>query len=111
MRLGGVAVVVVLASHSLVAAAAPRLGYYRQPALHGDTLVFVAEGDLFEVSAGGGMASRVTSHPGTEELPAISPDGRWLAFTASYEGPAEAYVMPLEGGLPTRLTWSGGPSR
>ena len=45
-----------------------------------------------------------------ESHPAISPDGTTLAFTASYEGPAEVYTMPLAGGLPTRLTWNGSGS-
>jgi tricorn protease len=88
-------------------AEAPR-GYYRQPALHGTTLVFVAEGDLWTVPATGGTARRLTSHPGPETRPAISPDGKTLAFNATYEGPGEVYTMPLEGGLPTRRTFQGG---
>jgi tricorn protease len=84
------------------------LGYYRQPALHGDVLVFVAEGDLWRASARGGLAQRLTSHAGDESRPALSPDGHTLAFSASYEGPTEVYTMPLDGGLPTRRTWEGG---
>jgi tricorn protease len=82
-------------------------GYFRYPALHGDTLVFTAEGDLWKVSAAGGDAQRLTTHAGAETHAAISPDGQWLAFSASYEGPTEAYVMPIAGGLPQRLTWFG----
>ncbi|HEY3283660.1 MAG TPA: S41 family peptidase [Armatimonadota bacterium] len=83
-------------------------GYYRFPALHGDSVVFTAQGDLWEASAKGGPARSITSHPGVEAHAALSPDGSQLAYTASYEGPAEAYVMPTEGGLPTRLTYLGG---
>jgi len=83
------------------------LGYYREPALHGTTLVFVAEGDLWVVPLAGGTARRLTSHPGEEGSPAISPDGSTLAFTAEYEGPREVYTMPLAGGLPTRWTFEG----
>lgn len=86
-------------------------GYFRYPALHGDTLVFTAEGDLWKVGvagATGGEAQRLTTHQGVESHAAISPDGQWVAFSASYEGPTEAYVMPLAGGLPQRLTWFGG---
>lgn len=87
------------------APAGPPMGYYRQPALGGDALVFVAEGDIWRVSPAGGVATRLTSHPGDEARPAISPDGKWLAFTAEYEGPTEVYVMLLSGGLPRRLTF------
>lgn len=91
-------------------AQSPR-GYYRFPALHADTVVFTSEGDLWRVPATGGVAQRLTTHPGSETDPAISPDGKQLAFTASYEGPAEVYVMPLGGGTPTRLTFHGTTAR
>jgi tricorn protease len=81
------------------------VGYYRQPALSGDTIVFVAEGDLWKVSVEGGAATRLTSHPAGESEPAVSPDGKTVAFVARYEGPAELYTMPLEGGRPTRRTY------
>jgi len=82
-------------------------GYYRYPALHGETIVFVAEGDLWTAGIEGGQARRLTTHLQVENHPAISPDGSLLAFTASYEGPAEVYTMPLHGGLPTRRTHHG----
>jgi tricorn protease len=82
-------------------------GYYRMPAIHGDTVVFTAEGDLWRVAATGGIAQRLTTHAGLETDSAISPDGKWIAFSAQYEGPTEAYVMPLAGGLPKRLTYHG----
>jgi tricorn protease len=81
------------------------LGYYRQPAIWNDTIVFVAEGDLWRVPVAGGVAQRLTSHPEEEGRPAISPDGKTLAFAATYEGPGEVYTLPLDGGMPTRLTW------
>ncbi|MFM7533047.1 MAG: S41 family peptidase [Rubrivivax sp.] len=82
-------------------------GFYRQPALRGNHVVFVAEGDLWRVGLGGGRAERLTTHPGQEAWPALSPDGRWLAFVGSHDGGADAYVMPLAGGVPRRLTWEG----
>ncbi len=87
--------------------AAGRNGYYRFPALHGDTVVFTSEGDLWTVDVRGGTARRLTSHSGLEAYPAISPDGRTLAFSAQYEGPTEVYTMPLAGGLPARRTFAG----
>ena len=84
------------------------LGYYRQPAIHKDTIVFIAEGDLWRVPIGGGVAARLTTHGGEEQLPAIAPDGKSIAFVGQYEGPSEVYVMPLAGGAPKRLTWDAG---
>jgi tricorn protease len=83
------------------------LGYYRFPSLRGGTIVFTAEGDLWRVPLAGGVAQRLTSHLGEESRAAISPDGRTVAFSATYDGPTEVYVMPLAGGLPKRLTWDG----
>jgi tricorn protease len=80
-------------------------GYYRYPALHKQQIVFAAEGDLWTVPLTGGLARRLTSHPEEETHPAFSPDGTTIAFTASYEGPAEVYTMPAAGGLPTRWTY------
>ena len=93
------------------AAAEPPAGYYRFPAIHGDVIVFTAEGDLWQVDADGGSARRLTSHPGQETHAAISPDGTTVAFSADYEGPTEVYVMALAGGLPRRLTWEGREAR
>ncbi len=93
---------------SMSAAVAPATrGYFRSPAMRGDVVVFVAEGDLWRVSAQGGVAQRLTTHAAQEGSPALSPDGRWLAFSASYEGPREVYVMPVNGGAPVRQTWDG----
>ena len=87
-----------------------RPGYYRYPAIHGDTIIFTAEGDLWSVSAMGGAARRLTSNPGKEFQAAISPDGQTVAFNAEYEGPIDVYTMPVEGGLPQRRTWDGDAS-
>ena len=88
--------------------AAGRTGYYRDPAVHGDTIVFTSEGDLWTVTIHGGAAHRLTSAPGSEDMAAISPDGLTVAFHADYEGPGEAYTIPIGGGLPQRQTWDGG---
>ena len=85
-------------------------GYYRDPALHGDTVVFTAEGDLWRVPVTGGLATRITTHPASESQAAISPDGRTVAFLASYDGAPDVYAMPLAGGEPVRLTYEGGRS-
>ena len=50
---------------TLTAAETPR-GYFRYPAIHGDTIVFTAEGDLWHVGVKGGLAQRLTTHPDAE---------------------------------------------
>ncbi|MDR7052135.1 tricorn protease [Duganella sp. 3397] len=82
--------------------------YYRFPAIRGDAVVFTAEGDLWKTGAQGGAAQRLTTHAAAETNAAISHDGRWVAFTGAYEGAQEAYVMPLAGGLPRRITFENG---
>ncbi len=103
-------VALLILAFLLVALALPvstqkgQLGYSRFPALSGDTVVFTAEGDLWRVSANGGIAQRLTTHPEEESRPAISPDGKTVAYTATYEGPAEVFTLPLDGGVPVRRT-------
>lgn len=97
---------VFLLAASASLAQTPR-GYYRFPTLNQETIVFTAEGDLWKVGTGGGTAERLTSHPGMEQHPALSPDGSTIAFGAEYEGPMELYTMPVTGGLPSRHTFDG----
>lgn len=108
-RLSVVALVAALSWSGAVQAG--MTGFYRQPALQGDQLYLVAEGDLWRVGAQGGEAQRLSTHPGQESQPAVSPDGQWLAFTGQYDGGTEIYVMPVAGGVPRRLTWEGGGMR
>jgi tricorn protease len=77
------------------------------PTLSKTDVVFVYGGSLWTVPRGGGAARQLTTG-GHERLPIFSPDGRWLAFTAQYDGNVDAYVMPSGGGEPKRLTWHPG---
>jgi tricorn protease len=79
----------------------------RFPSLNGNRVVFTYAGDLYTVSALGGVARRLTSDPkGFEMFARFSPDGKTLAFTGQYDGNTEVYVMPSEGGEPQRLTYT-----
>jgi tricorn protease len=95
-------------AHPRAAADGTSLGYYRYPAINGDTIVFTAEGDLWRVSVSGGVAQRLTTHPAEESRPAISIDGKTIAFSAAYEGPIEVYTVSIDGGVPVRQTFEGG---
>jgi tricorn protease len=70
-----------------------------------DAVVFSYAGDLWTASRQGGAARRLTTGPGDKLYPKYSPDGKWIAFTASYDGNPDVYVIPSDGGEPRRLTY------
>src|SRR5437762_12484667 len=76
----------------------------RFPNIHGQQIAFVYAGDIWTVSTQGGIARRLTSHPGLEIFPKFSPDGSKIAFSGQYDGNFNVYVMPAEGGQPKQLT-------
>lgn len=80
-------------------------GYYRAPALHDNTLVFTAEGDLWKTQLNSKIASRLTTQAAEETDASISQDGQWIAFSANYEGATEVYVMPMAGGVAKRVSF------
>src|SRR5689334_13758760 len=77
------------------------------PDIHGNQIVFTAEGDLWQCSLDSVEAHRITADPGNETNAHFSPDGTQIAFSANYDGGTEAYVMPVSGGIPKRLTYDG----
>lgn len=77
----------------------------RFPDVYGDQVVFCYGGDIWKAPIGGGNATRLTAHAGIEVFPRFSPDGKWIAFTAQYDGDEQVYVMPSDGGEPKKLTY------
>ncbi len=78
----------------------------RFPAIHGDQVLFTYAGDLYTVAKQGGIARKLTNHNGYEMFARFSPDGNQIAFTAQYDGNTEVYLMPKDGGIPKRLTYT-----
>ncbi len=79
-----------------------------QPDISTDKVVFVYAGDLWTAPVAGGMATRLTTHIGTESSPKFSPDGKWIAFSGQYDGNTDVYIIPVTGGEPKRLTFHSG---
>ena len=77
----------------------------RQPTLSNTDVVFVYGADLWKVPINGGNAVRLTSDEGEESNPQFSKDGKWIAFTAEYDGNTDIYIVPATGGEPKRLTY------
>ncbi|MBA3647021.1 MAG: PD40 domain-containing protein [Chitinophagales bacterium] len=78
----------------------------RFPAVHDNRIVFSYAGDLYQVSKSGGVARKLTSDVGFEMFPRFSPDGSDIAFTGQFEGNTEVFVIPSNGGIPLRLTYT-----
>ena len=81
--------------------------YLRQPAVQGDTVVFVSDDDLWRVPTTGGTAQRLTAGLSEPATPCLSPCGRWLAYAGRDEQHVELWLMPAVGGAARRLTWLG----
>jgi tricorn protease len=94
-----------LAGISLNSFAADDSRLLRYPDINGNLVAFVYAGDIWTVNANGGDARRLTSDEGLELFPKISPDGKWIAFSAQYAGNRQVFVMPAEGGVPKQLTY------
>ena len=102
---GIIIAIVVLLNLASMGRAEDNARLLRYPDINNGQIAFVYAGDIWTVPSNGGEARRLTSHPGLELYPKISPDGRWIAFSAEYSGSRQVWVMPAGGGEPRQLTW------
>ncbi|RQO58805.1 peptidase S41 [Paucibacter sp. KBW04] len=103
--LGGGAAWAAPSASAADAAASAGSQLLRQPSVSAQHLAFVYGGDIWVSDRNGQNARQLTQHAAAEFAPAISPDGRWIAFSAAYDGNTDVYMMPISGGQARRLTW------
>ncbi len=81
--------------------------YFSDPAIspNATEIAFVSGGDIWTVSANGGDARLLVSHPDHESRPMYSPDGKQLAFVSTRSGNGDIYLLTIATGELKRLTF------
>ena len=79
-----------------------------QPAISDSYIAFIYANDLWVANTDGSHPRRLTVDEGVESRPFFSPDGKLIAFSADYDGNTDVFILPVEGGVPIRLTWHPG---
>ena len=77
------------------AAAPPRL--LQDPSLSATRIAFAFAGEIWTVPREGGEASRLVSGQLRNRRPVYSPDGATVAFTGTYDGNEDVYVVAAGG--------------
>ncbi|MEU6080871.1 PDZ domain-containing protein [Streptomyces sp. NPDC047108] len=85
----------------------PQPSYLRHPHLHGESITFTAEDDVWAAPLDGGRAWRVSADNMPVSSPRIAPDGEHIAWTSTRDGAPEVHVAPVDGGPSKRLTHWG----
>ncbi len=86
--------------------APPPASLLRYPDVSQQHIVFTYANGLWMVDKRGGVAQPVADPPGTESFARFSPDGKSIAFLGNYEGNRDIYVTPIDGGIPSRVTYN-----
>ncbi len=86
---------------STVQSIAGRTSFTMDPAKRG--FLFENGEDLYYATFDGSLAVRLTSHPGREQFPQFSPDGKSVAFARDFD----LYVVDIAGPTERRLTTGG----
>ena len=93
-----------IATLSIKAQEPPLWMRYSAISPNGKEIAFSYKGDIFKVPVTGGRAIQLTTHVAHDTRPVWSPDGKYIAFSSNREKNFNIYLMPAEGGAPTRLT-------
>jgi serine/threonine protein kinase/Tol biopolymer transport system component len=65
---------------------------------------------IYVIDAAGGRPRRLTSYPGTEQVPSWSRDGKSVYFRSNRTGRSEVWRMPVAAGESEQMTKGGGTS-
>ena len=83
----------------------------QSPSISEQHITFHYGADIWIANRDGSNPRRLTQDADREFGPILSPDGKWVAFTARYDGSTDVYVVPSTGGTPKRLTWHSDEDR
>jgi TolB protein len=61
--------------------------------------------DIYRKAVEGRTVTQITSDPSDDMMPAISPDGRQIAFVSNRTGNWDIFTMSVDGGPPTQITF------
>ncbi len=111
VRAAMILIVGFASTSSLLAQVEPHGGMMRYPDVSATHIAFVYADDIWTVSRDGGEARPLASPPGGESFPRFSADGRHIAFNGNYDGNNDIYTVPVEGGIPLRITHHSGSER
>lgn len=78
---------------------------YQSISPDGSQIAFTYKGNLYRVSAEGGVAQQLTFHEAHDFMPVWSNDGERIAFASDRYGNFNVFVMDSDGGPAGRLTW------
>jgi len=85
-------------------AVVPHGGMLRYPDVSETHIAFRYADDIWLVPREGGTATPLSSPRGSESFAKFSPDGKTIAFMGNYDGVYDLYTLPVEGGVPHRVT-------
>jgi len=102
-------------AHPQQLTSAGHLDRFPQVAADGRSIVFESNrgggSDIWRIDADGGRLRQLTTG-GHSSQPALTPDSRWVLYTATVDGTDAILKMPIDGGTAVRVTHgpSGWPS-
>lgn len=79
------------------------------PTPDGRSLVFASTqhrptADIYIKPINSSVVTRLTDDPGQDVMPAVSPDGQYIAYCSDRNGSWDIFVMPAEGGKSVQVT-------